>query len=199
MVLRKHTLYNIRYLSFEWICIYTNILCYELIKNNNILLKQECFSCVQVIDCWQFSDGTFFLPWPRFDVLGIPCYGEPLGLICLTAVTGYLYQIYLNQIKEIFIILILFLIWRPSNTLVQTRGKNNIYLHPGCPLSFETGGTMGYNYCFFLNFVPLHIESPYNFGGKKPSAEGKWACCYTHCNLWRHRQFITIFYILESK
>jgi hypothetical protein len=30
---------------------------------------------------------------------------------------------------------------------------------------------------FFLNFVPLHIESPYNFGGKKPSAEGKWACC----------------------
>jgi hypothetical protein len=43
----------------------------------------------------------------------------------------------------------------------------------GCPLSFETGGTMGYNCCFFLNFVPLHIESPYNFGGKKPSAEGK--------------------------
>ena len=33
----------------------------------------------------------------------------------------------------------------------------------------------GYNCCFFLNFVPLHIESPYNFGGKKPSAEGKWA------------------------
>ena len=32
MVLRKHTLYNIRYLSFEWICIYTNILWYELIK-----------------------------------------------------------------------------------------------------------------------------------------------------------------------
>jgi hypothetical protein len=29
---------------------------------------------------------------------------------------------------------------------------------------------------FFLNFVPLHIESPYNFGGKKPSAESKWAC-----------------------
>jgi hypothetical protein len=23
-------------------------------------------------------------------VLGIPCYGEPLGLICLTAVAGYL-------------------------------------------------------------------------------------------------------------
>jgi hypothetical protein len=37
----------------------------------------------------------------------------------------------------------------------------------GCPLSFETGGTMGYNCCFFLNFLPLHIESPYNFGGKK--------------------------------
>ena len=46
----------------------------------------------------------------------------------------------------------------------------------GCPLSFETGGTMGYNCCFFLNFVPLHIESPYNFGGIKPSAEGKWEC-----------------------
>jgi hypothetical protein len=45
------------------------------------------------------------------------------------------------------------------------------------PMSFETGGTMGYNCCFFLNFVPLRIESPYNFGGKKPSAEGKWACC----------------------
>ena len=38
----------------------------------------------------------------------------------------------------------------------------------GCPLSFETGGTMGYNCCFFLNFVPLHIESPYNFGGTGP-------------------------------
>ena len=24
---------------------------------------------------------------------------------------------------------------------------------------------MGYNCCFFCNFVPLHIESPYNFGG----------------------------------
>ena len=60
MVLRKHTLYNIRYLSFEWICIYTSILWYELIKNNNILLKQECLPCVQVIDCWQFSDDTFF-------------------------------------------------------------------------------------------------------------------------------------------
>ena len=38
----------------------------------------------------------------------------------------------------------------------------------GCPLSFETGGTMGYNCCFFLNFVPLHIKSPYNFGGTGP-------------------------------
>jgi hypothetical protein len=38
----------------------------------------------------------------------------------------------------------------------------------GCPLSFETGGTMGYNCCFFLNFVPLHVESPYNFGGTGP-------------------------------
>ena len=27
---------------------------------------------------------------------------------------------------------------------------------------------MGYNCCFFLNFVPLHIESPYNFGGTGP-------------------------------
>jgi hypothetical protein len=49
-------------------------------------------------------------------------------------------------------------------------------MQAGCPLSFETGGTMGYHCCFFLNFVPLHIESPYNFGGKKPSVEGKWAC-----------------------
>ena len=30
MILRKHTLYNIRYLSFEWICIYTSILWYEV-------------------------------------------------------------------------------------------------------------------------------------------------------------------------
>ena len=41
-------------------------------------------------------------------------------------------------------------------------------LNSECPLSFETGGTMGYNCCFFLNFVPLHIESPYNFGGTVP-------------------------------
>jgi hypothetical protein len=27
---------------------------------------------------------------------------------------------------------------------------------------------MGYNCCFFLNFVPLHIKSPYNFGGTGP-------------------------------
>ena len=27
---------------------------------------------------------------------------------------------------------------------------------------------MGYNCCFFLNFVPLHIETPYNFGGTGP-------------------------------
>ena len=61
----------------------------------------------------------------------------------------------------------------------KSNGKNKE--NTGCPLSFETGG---YNCCFFLNFVPLHIESPYNFGGghrtyfggKKPSAEGKWAC-----------------------
>jgi hypothetical protein len=59
--------------------------------------------------------------------------------------------------------------------------------HAGCPLRFETGGTMEYNCCFFLNFVPLHIESPYNFWGtgpivgvKKTSAEGKWACCHVY-------------------
>jgi hypothetical protein len=55
---------------------------------------------------------------------------------------------------------------------------SRVFTYAGCPLSFETGGTMGYNSCFFLNFVPLHIESPYNFGGKKPSAEGKWAAMY---------------------
>jgi hypothetical protein len=27
---------------------------------------------------------------------------------------------------------------------------------------------MGYNCCVFLNFVPLHIESPFNFGGTGP-------------------------------
>ena len=31
---------------------------------------------------------------------------------------------------------------------------------------------MGYNCCFFLNFVPLHIESPYNFGGTGPILGG---------------------------
>ena len=43
-----------------------------------------------------------------------------------------------------------------------------ISVFSGCPLSFETGGTMGYNCCFILNFVLLHIESPYNFGGTGP-------------------------------
>ena len=38
----------------------------------------------------------------------------------------------------------------------------------GCPLSFETGGAIGYNCCFFVNFVPLHIESPYDFGSTGP-------------------------------
>ena len=46
-------------------------------------------------------------------------------------------------------------------------GQTNYY-KTGCPLSFETGGTMGYNCCFFLIFVLLHIESPYNFGGTGP-------------------------------
>ena len=45
---------------------------------------------------------------------------------------------------------------------------SRVFTYAGCPLSFETGGTMGYNSCFFLNFVPLHIESPYNFGGTGP-------------------------------
>jgi hypothetical protein len=44
--------------------------------------------------------------------------------------------------------------WRPP--AVIQRGR------------FETGGTMGYNCYFFLSFVPLHIESPYNFGGAGP-------------------------------
>ena len=59
-------------------------------KNNNILLKQECLPCVQVIDCWLFSDWTFFF----FTFTSFQC-----------TVVWYLYQIYLNQIKEFFIIL----------------------------------------------------------------------------------------------
>jgi hypothetical protein len=54
-------------------------------------------------------------------------------------------------------------IWCGKRTELSTLWHN-----PGCPLSFETGGTMGYHCCFFLNFVPLHIESPYNFGGTGP-------------------------------
>ena len=50
-----------------------------------------------------------------------------------------------------------------SNLLTHNHSSKS-----GCPLSFETGDTMGYNCCFFLNFVPLHIESPYNFGGTGP-------------------------------
>ena len=65
-------------------------------------------------------------------------------------------------------------LFKKYSTLWQHKCESPITA--GCPLSFETGGTMGYNCCFFLNFVPLHIESPYNFGGRKPSAEGKWAC-----------------------
>jgi hypothetical protein len=48
----------------------------------------------------------------------------------------------------------------------KSNGKNKE--NTGHTQSFETGGSMGYNCCFFLNFVPLHIESPYNFGGKNP-------------------------------
>jgi hypothetical protein len=55
----------------------------------------------------------------------------------------------------------------------------------------------GYNCCFFLNFVPLHIESPYNFGGtgpilevKKTSAEGKWACWIRYNKIgWKYTFF----------
>ena len=79
MVLWKHTIYNIRYLLFEWICIYTNILCYELIKNNNILLKQECLPCVQVIDCWQFSDDTFFFTLTSFRCTGNSLLWRTIG------------------------------------------------------------------------------------------------------------------------
>jgi hypothetical protein len=88
MVLRKHTLYNIRYLLFEWICIYTNILCYDLIKNNNILLKQECLPCVQVIDCWQFSDGTFFFTLTSFRCTGNSLLWRAIGANMLDCCGG---------------------------------------------------------------------------------------------------------------
>ena len=48
------------------------------------------------------------------------------------------------------------------------QSSSHMHIRARCPLSFETGGTMGYNCCFFLNFVPLHIESPYNFRGTWP-------------------------------
>ena len=50
----------------------------------------------------------------------------------------------------------------------------------GCPLSFETGGTIA---VFFLNFVPLHVESPYNFEGTGPilRVNGHAAIVTTHC------------------
>jgi hypothetical protein len=49
----------------------------------------------------------------------------------------------------------------------------------------------GYNCCFFLNFVPLHIESPYNFGGtgsilgvKKPLQRVNGHAAFNHNNLF---------------
>jgi hypothetical protein len=59
-------------------------------------------------------------------------------------------------------------LWRWTSIFVRVVLHAIDTTHSGCPLSFETGGTMGYNCCFFLNFVPLHIESPYNFGGTGP-------------------------------
>ena len=35
---------------------------------------------------------------------------------------------------------------------------------------------MGYNCCFFLNFVPLHLESPYNYGGTGPICKLQKGC-----------------------
>jgi hypothetical protein len=62
--------------------------------------------------------------------------------------------------------------WQSVLFVEESRGPGenhrSVASHSGCPLSFETGGTMRYNCCFFLNFVPLHIESPYNFGGTGP-------------------------------
>ena len=58
----------------------------------------------------------------------------------------------------------------------QTWKRTFIICYAGRPLSFETGGTIA--------VLSLTLY-PYNFGGtrpilrvKKPSAEGKWACCY---------------------
>jgi hypothetical protein len=77
----------------------------------------------------------------------------------------------------------------------------------GCPLSFETGGTMGYNCCFFLNFVPLHIESPYNFGGTGPilgvknplqRVNGHAAIGYTHLYICIHKCLYEYYYISRS-
>ena len=46
------------------------------------------------------------------------------------------------------------------------RHVDNLYYYISrVPTEFRN---WGYNCCFFLNFVPLHIESPYNFGGTGP-------------------------------
>ena len=51
---------------------------------------------------------------------------------------------------------------------------------------------MGYNCCFFLNFVPLHIKSPYNFGGtgsilgvKNPLQRVNGHAAFNHNNLFQ--------------
>jgi hypothetical protein len=60
---------------------------------------------------------------------------------------------------------------------------------------YRTGGTMGYNFCFFLNLIctPAYRKSlqfwGYRayFGDEKPSAEGKWACCLIF-GMWVYNQ-----------
>ena len=69
--------------------------------------------------------------------------------------------------------------WRAYHSIqselnLQHRTVNHsvIFIDPGVhtqtidrvPTEFQN---WVYNCCFFLNFVPLHIESPYNFGGKR--------------------------------
>ena len=52
--------------------------------------------------------------------------------------------------------------------------RNHVKIHLDSPLHLlrlrvpTEFWNWGYNCCFFLNFVPLHIESPYNFGGTEP-------------------------------
>ena len=52
--------------------------------------------------------------------------------------------------------------------------RNHVKIHLDSPLHLlrlrvpTEFWNWGYNCCFFLNFVPLHIESPYNCGGTGP-------------------------------